>query len=107
MSARQLGRRPVLLVGHDSLDQPREPLSEHVMAVPYAPYAQIFPRASAIVHQDGIRTTGQSLRLGKPMLVVPFRGDQYDNGARIIRLSVGRIMRRDCDRANRTAVEIE
>jgi UDP:flavonoid glycosyltransferase YjiC (YdhE family) len=106
-AARKLRKRAVLLVGNDPLNHPREPVSEHVTAVPYAPYAQIFPRASAIVHHGGIGTTGQALRAGKPMLVVPYGGDQYDNGARVTRLGVGRVMRRNHYRADRAAVELK
>jgi len=106
-AARKLGQRAVLLVGNDSVNQPLEPFSEHVIAVPYAPYAHIFPRAAAIVHHGGIGTTGQALRAGNPMLVVPFGGDQYDNGARVARLGMGRVMRRTHYRADRAAVEIE
>src|SRR5262249_51989520 len=97
----------VLLVGDDPLNQPCEPLAENLIAVPYAPYAQIFPRASAIVHQGGIGTTGQALRAGKPMLVMPCGGDQYDNGARIARLGVGRVMRRTQYRAVHAAAELK
>jgi len=97
----------VLLVGHDPLNQPLELLSENLFAVPYAPYAQIFPRASAIVHHGGIGTTGHSLRAGKPMLVMPYGGDQYDNGARVARLGVGRVMRRNHYRAERAVIEID
>ncbi len=106
-AARKLGKRAVLLVGNDPLNQPLEPLSENLIAVPYAPYAQIFPRACAIVHQGGIGTTGQALRAGKPMLVMPFGGDQYDNGARVVRLGVGRVMRRNQYKADRAAVELK
>jgi UDP:flavonoid glycosyltransferase YjiC (YdhE family) len=97
----------VLLVGSDPLNQPSQPLPENVIAVAYAPYAQIFPRASVIVHQGGIGTTGQALRAGKPMLVMPFGGDQYDNGARIERLGAGRTIMRNRYTAERAAVELK
>jgi len=105
-AAQQLGRRAVLLVGNDPLNHPRESLPRNVIAVPYAPFAQIFPRASVIVHQGGIGTTGQGLRAGKPMLVMPFGGDQYDNGARIERLGVGSTLMRKQYTAERVAVEL-
>src|SRR5439155_1833991 len=106
-AARKLGKRAVLLVGNDPLNHPRELLSENFIAIPYAPYAPIFPRASAIVHHGGIGTTGQALRAGHPMLVVPFGGDQYDNGARVARLGVGRVMKRNHYRADRAAIELK
>ena len=106
-AAQRLGRRAVLLVGSDPLNHPPEPLPKNVIAVAYAPFAQIFPRASVIVHQGGIGTTGQALRAGKPMLVMPFGGDQNDNGARIERLGVGRTIRRREYTAERAAVELK
>ncbi|MEK6337306.1 MAG: glycosyltransferase [Acidobacteriota bacterium] len=93
-AAQLLGKRAVLLVGPDPSVQLPQPLPWDVAAVAYAPYAQIFPRASVVVHQGGIGTTGQALRAGKPMLVMPFGGDQYDNGARVARLGAGRTIRR-------------
>ena len=60
----------------------------------YAPYAGIFPRAAAIVHQGGIGTTSEALRAGRPMLVVPFGADQPDNAARAARLGVARVLTR-------------
>ena len=39
--------------------------------------------------RDSIGTTGQVLMAGRPQLVVPHLGDQWDNGARIERLGVG------------------
>ena len=88
-AAIQLGKRAVLLVGDDPLNQPREPLPPGIAVVKYAPYAQVFPRASVVVHQGGIGTTAQALRAGRQMIVVPCGGDQYDNAARIERLGVG------------------
>lgn len=106
-AAQKLGRRAVLLVGHDPHNQPSEPLPKNIIAAPYAPYARIFPRASVIVHQGGIGTTAQALRAGKPMLVMPFGGDQYDNGARAERLGVGRTIMRDKYSADSAAIELK
>jgi rhamnosyltransferase subunit B len=84
-AARQLGKRAVLLgirslAGMDSAD---------ILALPYAPYSQIFPHAAAIVHQGGSGTTGQAMRAGRPQLIVPYGWDQPDNGARVERLGLG------------------
>jgi UDP:flavonoid glycosyltransferase YjiC (YdhE family) len=49
-AAKQLNRRAVLLIGKNS---PPENHSADVIAVNYAPYSQIFPRACAIAHQGG------------------------------------------------------
>ena len=61
-------------------------LSEGIIAVSYAPYSQIFPRACAIVHQGGIGTTAQALRAGRTTLVMPYGHDQPDNAVRVKRL---------------------
>jgi rhamnosyltransferase subunit B len=106
-AAQKLGKRAVLLVGNDPLNQLSQSLPKNIIAVTYAPYAQIFPRASVIVHQGGIGTTGQALRAGKPMLVMPFGGDQYDNGARLERLGVGRVIMRNRYTDERAAVELQ
>ena len=80
----RLGKRAVL-IGADDLPTG----SPQVLAIRYAPYSMIFPRASVIVHQGGSGTTGQALRAGRPMLFVPFGWDQPDNAARVNRLGAG------------------
>jgi UDP:flavonoid glycosyltransferase YjiC (YdhE family) len=92
-AARALGRRALLLTGHERNRLP-EPLPQGVAAFEYAPYGEVLPRASAIVHQGGVGTTGQALRSGRPALVVPFSHDQFDNGARVARLGCGRTLAR-------------
>ena len=87
-AARDLGMRAVLLTGNDSTAYP----GDDVLACRYAPHSQLFPRAAVIIHHGGIGTTGQALKAGKPELVVPHMGDQWDNGARIRRLGVGAVL---------------
>jgi rhamnosyltransferase subunit B len=84
-AAQRLRRRAVLLGARPSL----ETHSAGILALPYAPYSQIFPHAAVIVHQGGSGTTGQALRAGRLQLIVPYGWDQPDNGARIKRLGVG------------------
>jgi UDP:flavonoid glycosyltransferase YjiC (YdhE family) len=91
-TARRLGYRAVLLVGTDPQNQPSEPLPPGILAVPYAPHGELFPRALAIIHQGGIGTTAQALRAGRPMLVVPHAFDQPDNAERVKRLGVARTL---------------
>ena len=86
-AARLLNRRAVLLVGPNG---PPPELPKDIAAFNYVPFSELFPYAAAIVHQGGIGTTGQALRAGRPMLVMPFNFDQPDNAARIVRLGVGR-----------------
>jgi rhamnosyltransferase subunit B len=60
-------------------------IAPNILSVPYAPYSQVFSRASVIVHQGGIGTTAQALRAGRPTLFVPWGWDQPDNAARVVR----------------------
>jgi UDP:flavonoid glycosyltransferase YjiC (YdhE family) len=106
-AAQRLRRRAVLLFGNDPLNRPTQLLPRDVIAVAYSPYAKLFPRASIIVHQGGIGTTAQALRAGKPMLVMPFGGDQYDNAARVVRLGAGRTIMRKQYRAEHAAIELK
>jgi len=89
-AARGLGRRAVLLVGRDPRNHTVGELPANVIAVPYAPHAAVFPRASVIVHQGGIGTTGEAMRAARPMLVVPYSHDQPDHAARLTRLGIAR-----------------
>ena len=82
-AAKQLNCRAVLIGAAPELS------SQGILALPYAPYSQVFPHAAAIVHQGGSGTTGQALHSGRPMLIVPYGWDQPDNGARVERLGAG------------------
>ena len=92
-AAASLGARAVLLVGHDPANHPRDPLPRGVIAIESAPHQELFPRAAAIVHQGGVGTTGQAMRSGRPMLVVPHAHDQPDNAFRVTRLGAARVLR--------------
>ncbi|HEY0723292.1 MAG TPA: nucleotide disphospho-sugar-binding domain-containing protein, partial [Pyrinomonadaceae bacterium] len=105
-AAQILRRRAVLLVGNDQ-NRPKERLPEDIIAVNYAPFFELLPRAAAMVHQGGVGTTGQGLRASIPMLVVPFAHDQHDNAARVERLGVARTIARDSYKAERVASELK
>jgi len=92
-AARTLGRRALLLIGHPR-NTLRSPLPDGVAAFEYAPYSEVLPRACAIVHQGGVGTTGQGMRSGQPVLIVPHAHDQFDNAARVERLGCGRVLSR-------------
>ncbi|MDX2154290.1 MAG: glycosyltransferase [Bryobacteraceae bacterium] len=86
----RLGCRALFLVGRDPRNHPNLPLPPGVLAIPYAPHAVVFSRASVIVHPGGIGTTGEAMRAGRPMLVVPYSHDQPDQAARLTRLGIAR-----------------
>ena len=83
--ARRLGCRAVMLTGRETPDRGDSQLHW----CPYARHSVLFPRSVAIVHHGGVGTTGQAMRAGKPQLVVPHMGDQFDHGARITRRGLG------------------
>jgi rhamnosyltransferase subunit B len=85
-AAKILGRRAVFLIGQNP---PPANLSSSGIAVPYAPFSELFPRAAVVVHQGGSGTTAQALRAGHPTLIMPCGFDQPDNAARVKRIGAG------------------
>lgn len=98
----KLGLRAVMLVGPLPENRPQvDP--NRVLLVESAPHERLFPRAACIVHQGGVGTTGQALRAGKPMLVVPHAHDQPDNAYRVQRLGISRTIFPGAYQAHRVA----
>jgi rhamnosyltransferase subunit B len=92
--ARRLGRRALLLTGPRP-DPDHEPdLGPESLAIEYAPYSSVMPRAAAVVHQCGIGTLAHAMHAGHPMLIVPFSHDQPDNAHRAARLNIARVVAR-------------
>ena len=89
-TARRMGRRALLLVGREAEPRLARLVSKDVFVAAYAPHSLVFPRAAAVIHHGGIGTVGQALRAGRPQLICPLFGDQYDNAERLVRLGVGR-----------------
>lgn len=105
-AAKILGRRAVLLIGDDR-NKPDESLPPEIIAVNYAPFEALLPRAAAMVHHGGVGTTAQGLRAGIPTLIVPFAFDQPDNAAHAVRLGVSRTLPRPKYHATRVATELD
>jgi UDP:flavonoid glycosyltransferase YjiC (YdhE family) len=103
-AARRMGRRAVLILG-EPRTRPRK-LPEGVAAFDYAPFAALFPRASALVYPGGISTTALAMRSGLPALVVPLAHDQPDNADRLSRLGVARTIEWRHFSARRATVEL-
>ena len=93
-AATRLGVRAVLLIGTDERNRPRQALPESICVAEYAPFSALFPQAALVVHQGGVGTTAQCLRASKPMLIMPYSHDQPDNGRRMRRLKVARVIQR-------------
>ncbi len=100
-AAELLGMRAVLLVGTGATGLPAA--SPSIFIADYAPFSELFPRASLLVHQGGVGTTAQALRAGKPMLIMPYSHDQPDNARRMRRLGVARVIHRERYTAVRAA----
>ncbi len=105
-AAKLLGKRAVLLVGRDPRNRPNESLPNGVIVCEYAPYRKVFPHGSVIVHQGGIGTTAETMRAGKPMLIMPFGFDQFDNAARAGALGIARTVARKSYTAEKAAREL-
>jgi len=103
-AAKLLRQRAVLLIGDERnrLDN----LPDGILAVDYAPYQALLPRASVIVHSGGVGTTSQALFAGAPTLIVPFAFDQFDNADHALRLGTSRTLYRNQYKAERVAREL-
>jgi UDP:flavonoid glycosyltransferase YjiC (YdhE family) len=106
-AARSLGKRAVVVVGRTPQPLPPQLLGDSVFVCAYALFSELFPRAAVVVHQGGVGTTGQGLRSGRPVLVMPSGVDQPDNAQRVGRLGVGRVIGRTRYRADRVARELK
>ncbi|MGJ0505654.1 MAG: glycosyltransferase [Methylocystis sp.] len=91
-AARRLGRRAVLLAHEEDAPALAAGAPGEVFIATYAPHSKIFPRAAAVVHHGGVGTAGQALRAGRPQVVTPFLGDQFDNAGRLARLGVAHVV---------------
>lgn len=103
-AAQRLGQRAVLVVGGER--NRLTSLPEGMIAVDYAPYQSLLPRASVVVHHGGVGTTSQGLLAGVPTLIVPFAFDQSDNAEHARRLGVSRTVYRNSYRAPRLEREL-
>jgi rhamnosyltransferase subunit B len=89
-AAQELGRRAILLLGSNLPPAARDGL----LSLDYAPLDAVIPHVAAVVHHGGVGTCGETLRAGVPSLVIPFGYDQPDNGERLRKLGVARVLNR-------------
>lgn len=92
-AAAALGRRAVLLVGDHAVASHADLASPVTFVAGFAPHADLFPRAAAVIHHGGIGTLAQALRAGVPQLVTPVLGDQFDNAERLRELGLAAVLR--------------
>ncbi len=100
-AAAAIGRRALLIGAADPALLPAA--DPNIGVFGYAPFSELFPEAAAIVHQGGSGTTGQAMRAGHPMLIVPYAHDQPDNALRMKKLGISETVGRTDYRAERVA----
>lgn len=61
---------------------------------PFLPLGSVLPACRALVHHGGIGTAARALEAGLPQVIVPFGFDQPDNGARLSKLGVAKLVDR-------------
>lgn len=83
-----LKQRAILICGNARLG----PLPEGIRAFEYLPYSEVFPYASAVVHQAGVGTLSQAMRSGRAQIATPVAFDQPDNSRRAALLGVARVL---------------
>lgn len=81
-TVRKLGRRLIVLTG----GRPFQGNSDRLLCCEAADHQSLFPRAAAVVHHGGIGTLAQTLKAGRPSLIVPGWMDQPDNAERARKL---------------------
>ena len=87
-SAVRTGTRCLLV----SLDPPASSLPPGCFHASHVEFSLLFPHCSAVVHHGGIGTTAKAIASGIPQIIIPRSHDQPDNGFRIQRLGLGRLL---------------
>jgi len=91
----RVGQRGVLLGGWAGLqhehvpDHLQEFCETNVIFVDSAAHEWLFPRCSCIVHHGGSGTTAASVRSGKPTIITPIQGDQFDFASSVQTIGCG------------------
>merc|ERR1712151_289757 len=91
------GARAVVCAGWAGISKETTPVELHdycnknVLFVKSAPHEILFPHCSCIVHHGGSGTTAASVRSGRPTVILPLMGDQFDftDGINKINCGVG------------------
>lgn len=79
----------VMTVCYDGPDIRKLNLPANLRIEKYVPNALIVPRVDLVVHHGGFSTTLDCLMSGTPSIVIPFEGDQNENGRRVSYLRAG------------------
>jgi MGT family glycosyltransferase len=83
----------VMTVCYDGPDIRNLAVPPNLRIEKYVPNALIVPKVDLVVHHGGFSTTLDCLMKGTPSIVIPFEGDQNENGRRVSYLRAGYRMR--------------
>lgn len=87
---KKLNKRAVLSVSLNDLKESKEKYeTSQVHVTDYVPYGKLMPRCSVVVHQGGVGTTGQTLKAGKPAVILGSVNDQLDNARHVEKMGAG------------------
>lgn len=89
---RGAGLRAVVAAGA-SFEQVRRFAEPADVVVRVAPQLALLERTALVIGHGGNNTTNETLRAGKPQLVLPFGAEQIANAQRVEALGVGRMLR--------------
>jgi UDP:flavonoid glycosyltransferase YjiC (YdhE family) len=78
--------------GLGDLAPPEAAAWDHVLRTDFVSHDWLFARAEAVIHPGGIGVTARALRQGCPMLLEPWRKDQYLHAALVRQLGAGHAM---------------
>lgn len=91
--AHRAGSRVVVAAGA-ALERVRRLARPDDVVVRFAPQLALLDRADLVITHGGNNTTNETLRAGKPLLVLPFGAEQIANARRVEALGVGRMLER-------------
>lgn len=103
-ACRRLGRSGLLLTRFP--EQVPATLPAGVRHFEFLPFTWLLSRSAVLVHHGGIGSTSQALAAGIPQVIMPMGFDQFDNGDRVARLGVGRMLPRSRFDGRRLAATI-
>lgn len=104
-ACQELGRPGIFLTRYPEQLPPSLP--KGVTHFSYVPLSQLLPHTTALIHHGGIGTCSQALRAGTPQVIQPLAFDQFDNGDRVEKLGVGRMIRKRRFKASNIAKRLQ